>query len=234
MLDAKTLVVIPTYNERGALPILIDALRGLPLDILVIDDGSLDGTGEYMREQCAQHPSIHLVQRGSKQGLGSAYRDGFRWALERGYDIVVQMDADGSHDPHALRGLLEKAQDAELVIGSRYVKGGSISHWSYFRLLVSRIANIYINAILRFKDPQYHIKDSTSGYKIWKTSLLERIGITATRSDGYAFQIETSWAAVKAHARIEEVAITFRDRTIGASKIGRSNILDTLLLPWRL
>lgn len=232
--EPSILVIVPTFNERASLPTLIDQLRAQQVALLVVDDNSPDGTGQYVRERATHDSAIHILIRPSKQGLGSAYRAGFVWALARQYRIIVQMDADGSHDAAALPSLLEGIHTADVIIGSRYVAGGSVSHWSFFRRLVSRLGNWYINMILRSKNAGYGIRDSTSGYKVWRREALEAIAPNEMRSDGYAFQIETSWAAAQHGLKTHEMPITFRDRNAGSSKIGRSNIIDTLLLPWRL
>jgi dolichol-phosphate mannosyltransferase len=232
--ETRVLVVIPTYNERESLPALIDTLRALQFDVLIIDDASPDGTGEYIDFRVIADTHVHVLHRPKKLGLGSAYREGFQWALQQDYEIIIQMDADGSHDPNALPAMIAKLQKNDVVIGSRYIVGGGITDWPLFRRLVSSIANQYINTVLHFKNKQYGIKDSTSGFKVWQKQALESIKPETMHSDGYAFQIEAIWIACKQGLKVQEVPIIFRDRTAGASKIGRSNIFETLALPWRL
>lgn len=234
MATQKTLVVIPTYNERENISVLFESLKPFDFDVLIVDDGSPDGTGVLIDTYAANDNRVHSIHRAKKLGLGSAYRDGFQWALDRGYEVIVQMDADGSHDITELPKLYTALERADLVIGSRYTKGGSIANWSLGRRLVSRLGNWYINIILFLKKRTYRVSDSTSGFKAWRAAALKIINPSSMRSDGYAFQIETNWIACKNNLRIIEIPITFRDRTAGASKIGRSNIFDTFLLPLRL
>ncbi|OPY85166.1 MAG: Undecaprenyl-phosphate mannosyltransferase [Syntrophorhabdus sp. PtaU1.Bin153] len=234
-MSGKTIVIIPTLNERENVEMLICTLHAqLDADILVIDDDSPDGTGEFVAKRAMVDRRIHCIRRVGKRGLGSAYRDGFQWALAHGYKCIVQMDADGSHDTSAVPIMVSGLETYDVVIGSRYINGGKIVSWPFTRLLVSFLGNFYINAILRIKNGSYHIHDSTSGFKAWRASALQAIQPQLLVSDGYAFQIETSWRAVDRSLSVKETPIVFRDRTRGKSKIIRSNIMQTFLLPWRL
>ena len=165
----RTLIVIPTYNERGTIVQLINDVRAtIPCDILIVDDSSPDGTAAAVRELQASSDAIHLLERQKKQGLGTAYLAGFAWALERDYDSIIQMDGDFSHDPKYLLSFMDVIQGHEVVVGSRYVPGGGVENWRWYRRLWSRAANWYANTILRYKDPRYVVHDSTAGYKCWR------------------------------------------------------------------
>jgi dolichol-phosphate mannosyltransferase len=225
------IVVIPTYNERPNLPTLVEALLGHPhLGILVVDDGSPDGTGdEAERLAAAGGGRVTVLHRSGRRGLGRSYIDGFRAALDRGATHVVQMDADLSHDPADVPRLLEASAGADLVVGSRYVPGGALRNWPAHRLLLSAFANYYVRVITRMP-----VRDCTSGFRCWRRELLTRIPLDRIVSDGYAFQVELAWAALRAGGRVAEIPIVFVERRQGASKMSGRVIVESAILPWRL
>ncbi|OGY90095.1 MAG: hypothetical protein A3B30_03370 [Candidatus Komeilibacteria bacterium RIFCSPLOWO2_01_FULL_52_15] len=231
-----TLVVIPTYNEKETIGALLQALqKTLSCHILVVDDASPDGTGQLLEAYREKNPSVYCLHRPKKLGLGSAYRDGFQWALAKNYDPVVQMDADGSHDVRYLDDFITRSTQCDLVIGSRYVDGGGVVvSWGLHRRLMSSAGNRYINTILQMKDRRYQIRDSTGGFKCWRAATLRAIGVEKVQADGYAFQVEMNWHAIRMGAKVCEAPIVFQDRIGGRSKIARSGILQTALLPFRL
>jgi dolichol-phosphate mannosyltransferase len=216
----KTVVVIPTYNEAENLPAITTALMALGIDglgILVVDDASPDGTGQIADDLSQRFPDvIHVMHRQGKQGLGTAYVQGFTWALEHGADFAIQMDADFSHSPHYILEFLEKIQDHDVVVGSRYVKGGQLDErWSPWRWFLSWWANsVWTRIILGV-----HTKDATAGFKCWRRSALEKIGLDRIRSNGYVFQVEMAYVSEKLGLRILEIPIYFEDRRIGQSKM---------------
>ena len=204
-----SIVVIPTYNERESIGALLDSLKKLPIDVLIIDDGSPDGTA-YI---CRAH-GVEVISRASKLGLGSAYRTGFTIALERGYKNIIQMDADGSHQVSDLVTMMEWIGSSELLLGSRWVADGGIENWSKFREYLSKGANAYANILLSLG-----IKDVTSGFRIYDTELLQRMDIATIKSDGYCFQIEMTRRALARGATVGEIPITFIERAHGVSKM---------------
>jgi dolichol-phosphate mannosyltransferase len=223
----RAVVITPTYNERENIEDLVRSLfhsapRGV--DLLVIDDGSPDGTADVVKARVAEDGRVHLVERAGKQGLGTAYMMGFRWAIDRGYDVVVEMDADLSHDPADVPRLIGALENAELVIGSRYIPGGDVANWSFMRRTLSRTANLYARLWLGFD-----IKDSTSGYRALRTSWLKEQDLDDVRSEGYVFQIDIARRAARSGARVVEVPITFVERVAGHSKISRSIIFEALI-----
>jgi dolichol-phosphate mannosyltransferase len=222
-----TLVVVPTYDERGSLPDLVAALLATtePVDVLVVDDASPDGTGALADELAADERRLHVLHRGGKGGLGSAYRVGLTWGLERGYDRFVAIDADGSHDPAVLPGLLAASGAADVVIGSRYVPGGRIERWPLRRRLLSAGGNLYARSLTGLP-----VRDATSGYRVLRRPVLETIDVGQLRSDGYAFQLEVAWRAWRAGFHLVEVPIVFVERRAGASKLSRAVVLEAL---WR-
>ncbi len=224
-------MVIPTYNEAENLGRIIGrVLEVAPdVDVLVVDDGSPDGTGDIAEGLGSSSSSIHVLRRPAKSGLGSAYRAGFRWGLERNYDAFVEMDADFSHDPEALPTLLGPvAQGHELAIGSRYVAGGSIPNWSWHRHFLSVGGNRYASAVLGLD-----VADATAGYRVYAATLLERIDLDAVRAEGYGFQIEMTYRARQAGADICEVPIRFVDREVGVSKMSTAIVIEALgLVTW--
>jgi dolichol-phosphate mannosyltransferase len=228
-----TWVVLPTYEEAENLPGIAEAiLAAVPgSTLLVVDDGSPDGTGEIADRMAAENPRVRVRHRPGKAGLGRAYLDGFRVALEGGASSLVQMDADWSHDPAVLPALLAPilAGDADLVIGSRYTRGGKVLDWGLGRRLVSRGGSLFARTVLRLK-PQ----DLTGGFKAWRGSTLAAIPFDGIHAGGYVFQIEMTHRASRAGARVAEVPITFRDRRVGRSKMSRKIIFEALFVVLRL
>ena len=228
----KTIVIVPTYNEAEGIIDLLDAVltNAQDADVLVVDDSSPDGTARLVAAHAQFGQRIHLLNRLTKDGLGAAYRAGFAWALPAGYDVIVQMDADLSHPPDRLPALVAALDNAEMAIGSRYVRGGGIRDWSWSRRAISRAGNLYVRLVLGMP-----VHDSTAGYKAFRRSALERIGATQSESNGYCFQIENTWRASRLGLRIVEVPITFTDRTVGESKMTSSIVKEAMLrvLTWR-
>ena len=213
------LVVIPTYNEVESIGSLLDELKKLPLDILVIDDGSPDGTAEV----CKAH-GVEVIERGGKAGLGSAYRAGFSIGIDRRYINIIQMDADGSHRVSDLIEMLEWIGTSELLIGSRWIEDGKIQNWSKFRQFLSRGANAYANALLSLG-----VKDTTSGFRIYSTELLKKMDIASIKSEGYCFQIEMTRRAILRGGSVGEIPITFIEREHGVSKMSLGIALEAVL-----
>jgi dolichol-phosphate mannosyltransferase len=219
-------VIVPTYNERDTIAEVVARLEraaGNRVDLLVIDDSSPDGTGAMVRRLRARHEFLELLERPAKGGLGGAYRDGFRTALERGYSAVVEMDADLSHDPADVPRLLAALQGAEVALGSRYVPGGAVVNWSPLRRLLSRGGNRYARALLGLK-----VADATSGFRAYDSAWLKSVDLTTVRSEGYAFQVEMVRRARASGARVKEIPITFTERTRGRSKMSRAIVLEAL------
>ncbi len=224
----RVLVVIPTYNEADNLEPVLVRLRGAvpEADVLVVDDGSPDGTGAIADRFAAADPAVHVLHRTEKAGLGAAYIAGFRWALADGYDAVVEMDADGSHAPEELPRLLAALRDADLVIGSRWVPGGEVRNWPMSRLLLSRGASLYTRVLLR-----YPVRDATAGYRVYRRAVLEGLKLDEVASQGYCFQIDLGWKTWRAGYRVVEVPITFTERVVGQSKMSRAIVTEAL---WRV
>ncbi|ACU97186.1 polyprenol monophosphomannose synthase [Saccharomonospora viridis] len=220
------LVIIPTYNERDNLPPLVRRLHTvLPqVHVLVVDDGSPDGTGEVADKLAADDDRIHVLHRTEKAGLGAAYIAGFRWALERDYATVVEMDADGSHAPEDLPRVLDALSDADLVIGSRYVPGGALVNWPLHRQLLSRMANLYSKIALGVP-----VSDITAGFRAYRRGVLETLPLGAIASQGYCFQIDLTWRTDEEGFRILEVPITFTERELGQSKMSGAIIGEALV-----
>ncbi|HLI43225.1 MAG TPA: polyprenol monophosphomannose synthase [Acidimicrobiales bacterium] len=224
----RVLVVLPTYNEAENISnVLALVRRSLPeASVLVVDDNSPDGTADLAEKAGQDLGGIEVLRRPGKSGLGSAYRDGFRWGLERGYDVLVEMDSDLSHDPAALPSIvapLEAGKD--VVIGSRYVPGGSIPDWSLSRRLISRGGNVFAAVMLGLP-----VKDSTAGYRAYAARILEKVDLSAIRADSYGFQIEMTYRTLQAGAEIEEVPIRFVDRTLGSSKMSTYTVAEAFAL----
>lgn len=228
---ARTLVIIPTYNEIENLPTLLDRIdaTGLGVDVMVVDDGSPDGTGQWVKDQLGKRKNLHLIQREGKQGLGSAYVRGFRHAIEHGYDFVFEMDADFSHDPDYLARFLEEIKTHDLVLGSRYIKGVTVINWPIQRLLLSYFANMYARWATGLP-----VQDTTGGYKCFRVAALKTLDLSKIRSDGYSFQIEVTYKLWKQGYRIKEIPIIFMDRTAGVSKMSSKIIKEALFLLIRL
>lgn len=214
-----SLVVIPTYNEAESIGTILDGLKNLDVDVLVIDDGSPDGTANIVRAR-----NIEVIERDGKQGLGSAYRTGFATGIERGYTYIIEMDADGSHQIKDLKKMMEWIGSAELLIGSRWVSDGAIENWSKFREYLSRSANRYANLLLSLG-----VKDTTSGFRIYTTALLKKMEISTIRSEGYCFQIEMTRRAISRGGSIAEVPITFIERAHGKSKMSFAIALEAVV-----
>jgi dolichol-phosphate mannosyltransferase len=228
----RALVVVPTYNEsRNVRRIVEAALQQDPrIEVLVVDDNSPDGTGRLVEELRAREPRVHVMHRAGKLGLGTAYVAGFRWALERDYAFVLEMDADFSHDPGHLPQFLAAARDADLVLGSRYLNGKvTVVNWPIARLMLSYFANIYATTITGLP-----LFDSTGGFKCFRREVLQAIDLAAVRSNGYAFQIEMSYRAWKKGFRIVEIPIVFTDRTEGESKMSNRIVREAVWMVWRL
>jgi dolichol-phosphate mannosyltransferase len=215
----RVVMVVPTYNESLNLPSLLERLRTAQpeVDVLVVDDGSPDGTGELADAIAAKDPHVSVLHRTAKEGLGAAYRHGFAVALERGYDVIGEMDADGSHQPEQLHLLLEALRDADLVIGSRWVPGGRIVNWPRHRELLSRGGNFYTRHLLGIR-----VRDATAGYRLFRRTTLERIDLDEVESAGYVFQADLAFRTIRAGLRVVEVPIEFVERARGDSKMSRS------------
>ncbi|NLK50774.1 MAG: polyprenol monophosphomannose synthase [Candidatus Cloacimonetes bacterium] len=227
----KTLIIIPTYNERENIGRMLDYVlsHNPELEILVIEDNSPDGTAAIVKKAMESNPRIHLIERSGKLGLGSAYVTGFRYALERGFSYIMEMDADFSHNPDDIPRLLEAAKKYDLVIGSRYVQGVNIVNWPFKRLLISYFASKYVRVITGMP-----IKDPTGGFKCFNRRVLESIDLDAILSDGYAFQVEMNFRAWVKGFRIKEVSIVFTDRVDGVSKMSRRIVWEAVWMVWRL
>jgi dolichol-phosphate mannosyltransferase len=224
------LIIIPTFNELANAPILIERIfKHIPNShILIIDDGSPDKTGEKVKEIQKRHVGLFLLERASKSGLGSAYRTGFAWGLERGYAELIEMDADLSHRVRDLKKMIEAKElkpNTDLVIGSRWMAGGRTENWSKSRELLSRAANLYVRAMLGMG-----VKDSTAGFRIYSSSILKELNLEAIKSEGYSFQIEMTRAVYKLGGKIIEVPITFRERENGVSKMSKNIVREAMLL----
>ena len=227
----KSIICIPTFNESENIVRMIDAVHALvpATDILVIDDGSPDGTARLVRERMAVDTRIHIVERSGKLGLGTASCAGFAYALEKGYDIIMQMDADFSHDPKDLLRFLDEIQDFDLIIGSRYVQGVNVINWPMSRLLLSWFANIYTRVITGMP-----VADATGGFKCFRADVLKRIDLAKIRSNGYAFQIEMNYKTWRLDVRMKEIPIIFTDRVSGVSKMSKNIVYEAAFLVWKL
>ena len=224
----QVLVIIPTYNERDNLRSIVGRVRdAVPaVDVLVVDDASPDGTGALADELAAGDDQVKVLHRTAKDGLGAAYIAGFRWAFEHGYDVFVEMDADGSHQPEELPRLLAALRDADLVIGARWVPGGKVLNWPKSREALSRGANTYARIML-----QVPLHDATGGYRAFRAATLEKIGLDGVDSRGYCFQVDLAYRALRQGLRVVEVPITFVERTHGTSKMSRAIVVEAM---WRL
>jgi dolichol-phosphate mannosyltransferase len=228
----RVLIVVPTYNERDNVrEIALRLLVALPdIELLFVDDDSPDGTGALLDELAAAQPHIHVLHRGGKLGLGTAYLEGFRWGLARGFDYLFEMDADGSLDPRYLSQMLALAEDgADVVVGSRYVPGGGTENWGFGRTLLSRGGSLYARTILGVD-----LRDVTAGFICWRRTALEAIDLSTITSNGYSFQIEMKYRALKRNLRVVETPIVFVDRRVGQSKMSRAIFVEALLKVWGL
>jgi dolichol-phosphate mannosyltransferase len=224
----RVLVVIPTYNERDNLEPIIRRVRAATpdADVLVVDDSSPDGTGELADRLATADSNVKVLHRAGKEGLGAAYIAGFRWALEREYAVVVEMDADGSHQPEELHRLLGALRAADLVIGARWISGGQVVNWPRAREVLSRGSNIYARVLLGLP-----LRDATAGYRAFRATTLEKIGLDDVDSRGYCFQVDLAVRALRHGLRVVEVPITFVERTHGASKMNRAVVAEAM---WRV
>ncbi|RJF44767.1 polyprenol monophosphomannose synthase [Actinomyces sp. 2119] len=228
-----TLVIIPTYNEIDSLPTTLEGIRHYvpQAHVLVVDDGSPDGTGDYADERCQTDDHVHVLHRSGKNGLGPAYLAGFSWALASGYELLVEMDADGSHRAQDLALLVQRAQmvdEPDLVIGSRWVSGGATQGWDTRRVVLSRAGNLYISAMLGM-----HVRDATAGFRVYRASFLQGVGLGEVEALGYGFQVNMTKIIDEAGGSIVEVPITFVERQAGQSKLSRGIVTEELALVTR-
>lgn len=231
MTQERTLIIIPTYNERENVPALIQQILSIvpDSDVLLVDDNSPDRTADYAEELFADEPRFAVLRRKGPRGLGRSYADGYRYAIDRGYPRLVQMDADFSHDPNSLPDLIKPSAGNDVVIGSRYCQGGRVDNWPIHRRFLSRFANRYVSSITGLG-----VQDATSGFRCYKRKALESIMKNSIRAEGYAFLVETVYKAFQDRLSIVEIPITFVDRREGRSKISRRVILESMVIPWRL
>jgi len=227
----RAVICLPTYNERDNLAPMVAAIHAAvpEVDVLVVDDASPDGTGALADGLAARDPRVKVLHRAGKEGLGKAYLAAFAWVLERGYDLVLEMDADFSHDPAHLPAILDAARSAHLVLGSRYVPGGGTVNWGLGRRLVSRGGSMYARAVLGVR-----VRDLTGGFKCFRREVLEAIDLPTVECTGYAFQIELTYRALLRGFRVREVPITFRDRRVGQSKMSRGIVLEAMRKVWSM
>ncbi len=223
----KILAISPTYNEKKNIAELISRITLIPveMDLLIIDDNSPDGTADIVKSYMAKNTHIFILEREKKLGLGTAYCEGFKWALDKGYDLIVQIDADLSHNPDDIPRMVEMSKSADLVIGSRYIDGVNVVNWPMRRLLLSYGANLYAQIFIRFP-----IKDSTGGFKCFKRDVLESIDLSKIYSEGYSFQIEMNFLTWIKGFKVLEIPIVFTDRTVGESKMNRAIIIEAILM----
>jgi dolichol-phosphate mannosyltransferase len=228
----RVLIVVPTYNERDNVERVVQEFL-LPVpeaELLFVDDASPDGTGALLDDIAAANRRVHVLHREGKLGLGTAYVAGFRWGLARGYDYLLEMDADFSHDPRYLPDMVRLAREgADLVVGSRYAPGGGTENWGAGRRALSRFGGIYARAVLGVP-----VRDMTAGFLCYRRQTLERIDLDAVRSNGYSFQIEMKYRVLRAGLRVEELPIVFVDRRVGESKMSRAIVAEALLVCWKL
>lgn len=221
----RYLVCIPTYNESGNIEAILNRLFAANqiVEALVIDDNSPDGTAQLVKNLMAQNPRLHLLENPTKSGLGGAYRAGFRWALLRDFDFVIEMDADGSHQPEQLPQLINAASKNDLVIGSRWVKGGSVVNWPLSRKILSKGGNFYVRSVLGIS-----IRDATAGYRIYSKRALNDLELIDSKSQGYIFQVEGTYRAYRSNLKICEVPIQFVEREIGTSKMSKAIVIEAI------
>jgi dolichol-phosphate mannosyltransferase len=227
----EKLVIIPTYNERENIEPMLDRLLALPygLEVLVVDDGSPDGTGALVEARGAREPRVHVLRRAGKMGLGSAYRDGFRYALKHGAEYIFEMDADFSHDPDSIGEFLAAAAEVDVVLGSRYLHGVTVVNWPISRLILSYCANRYTRLVTGLP-----VNDATGGYKCFRRRALEAIDLDRVQSDGYSFQIEMSFKCWKRGFTLREIPIMFVDRRAGTSKMNHGIVWEAAWMVWKL
>ncbi len=226
MTTDRVLVIVPTYNERENLPLIATRIRANVPDahLLVVDDASPDGTGEIANGLARLDPAVHVLHRTGKEGLGAAYLAGFAWGLAHGYDVLVEMDADCSHQPEELPRLLRALTDADVVLGSRWVCGGKVLGWPLHRQLLSRGANAYTRRALGLR-----VRDATGGYRAYRQEVLRELDLTQVASQGYCFQVDVAWRALRAGFEVVEVPITFIERVRGTSKMSRDIVRESLV-----
>jgi len=227
----KALILLPTYNEKENIEQIIPAIleQDDRLFILVIDDNSPDGTGKIADRIASENPRVMVLHREKKEGLGQAYIAGFKWALERDYDYIFEMDADFSHDPKYLSDFLDSIRENDIVLGSRYISGVNVVNWPIMRLLLSYYANVYTRIVTGLP-----LRDATGGFKCFRRKVLESINLDDVRSNGYSFQIEMSMRAHKKGFKIKEIPIIFYDRTAGVSKMSKGIVREAIVMVWRL
>ena len=225
----KTLIVIPTYNEKENIQAIVPAIlrQNLGVEILVVDDNSPDGTGALVQEMQKTTPQLHLLSRPGKQGLGKAYLAGFQWGIDNGFEAITEMDADFSHRPEDLGPLLQKLESNDFAVGSRYVSGGRTVNWGLLRKLISRGGGIYSRMILGFP-----LNDWTGGFNAWKKEVLLGIDLSTVQSNGYSFQIELKYKALKNGFRVAESPIVFEDRRVGQSKMSFKIVVEAFYRVW--
>ena len=227
----KTLIISPTYNEEKNIQQLVDLVLGEnpEFHLLIVDDNSPDGTGDKVKSLQSVYKNLFLETRSKKSGLGTAYIFGFKWALKKKYDHIIQMDADLSHNPKDLPRMVKNLKDNDVVIGSRYINGISVVNWPLRRLMLSYGANAYSRIITGMP-----IMDGTGGFKAWKVSLLQKISLSEVQSQGYSFQIEMNFRSWRLGAKIKEESIIFFDRTVGESKMSKNIVYEAIFMVWRL
>lgn len=226
---SRPLIVIPTYNEAENIESLVGAIlvKAPSLHVMVVDDGSPDGTGGIVQAMADRNPQVHALHRKGKQGLGTAYVAGFKWGLEQGFDVFIEMDADFSHDPRYLPTMLETLGSYDVAVGSRYVAGGGTVNWGLGRKIISRGGSLYSRMILG-----KNVRDFTGGFNGWHRRVLEKIDLSAVRSDGYSFQIELKYRALRAGFSLKEFPIVFEDRQVGQSKMSKKIVFEALKNVW--
>lgn len=227
----KTLIIIPTYNELDNLPKLLPEVlsKNSEINVLIVDDNSPDGTAAFVENEMKNNDRIHLIKRSSKQGLGTAYIAGFKYALQKNFELIFEMDADFSHDPKEIPRFLDEIKNSELVIGSRYINGVNVINWPMRRLLLSSFANVYTRIITGMP-----VHDATGGYKCFRRKVLESINLDQVKSNGYAFQIEMNFKAWKKGFKVKEIPIIFVDRMKGQSKMSRKIVREAVTMVWKL
>jgi dolichol-phosphate mannosyltransferase len=232
-MQPKTLVIVPTYNERENLPLLVKRVFSLPtpVDLLIVDDNSPDGTGQMADDLAKQNPAMHVLHRSEKNGLGRAYVAGFKWALERDYEFIMEMDGDFSHNPDDIPNFIKTAIDenADCVVGTRYRNGIRVINWPLKRLLLSMTAGQYVRTITGLP-----LSDPTGGYKLFRRRALQSLDLDAVKSNGYSFQIELSHKLWRQGMKIAETPIIFLDRFHGSSKMSKKIVREALVMVWRL
>ena len=227
----KSIIIIPTYNELNNIQKLVPLLREKypDLDVLVVDDNSPDGTAESVKTMMEKDKQVHLIEREGKLGLGTAYVRGFKYMLEKGFEIAIQMDADFSHDPNVIKDFIKEIEEYDLVLGSRYIKGVNVVNWPMSRLLLSYFANVYTKVITGMP-----INDATGGFKCFRKEVLESIDLDKVTSNGYSFQIEMNFKSYKKGFKIKEIPIVFVDRADGDSKMSKSIVYEAIFMVWKL